>query len=729
MTDPSGKNQESIEEISVLKTRIRKLEKSEADLKQTEQEIALLADIGRLISSTLNIDEVYGRFAAETQKLILFDSLTINLCDLHEKTMCVGYVSGLDIDGRRQGDTLVPEGSLSEAVISARTGLIIQPEDIDGIVARFPRLSPIFQAGLRSIMCIPLVFRDEVIGVLHFRSKKPNAYARQDLRLAEKIGMQIAGAIANARTEKALRASEERYHRIADAVTDYIFTAHIEDGKVVKTVHGPGCIAITGYSTGEFAADPYLWFNMVVPEDRDHVQKYASRILTGQHLDPVEHRIRRKDGRVRWVLNTPVPHHDSSGALISYDGLISDITLRKRAEKEKERLEAQNRQLQKSESLGRMAGAIAHHFNNQLGVVIGNLEMAIDDLPQGAGPVNSLTAAMNASLRAAEISGLMLTYLGQPSGKHEPLDLSEACRRSLPILRAAMPGEFLLESDFPAPGPVVRANGNQIQQVLTNLATNAGEAFAEGAGSIHLCVKTVFPSDIPAAYRHPMDWQPQDHAYACLEVADTGCGIADRDIEKLFDPFYSSKFTGRGLGLPVILGIVKAHGGVVTVESEPGRGSTFRVFLPVSEEKLRPQAGPEFQTPETAGSGTILLVEDEEMVRDMTEAMLARLGFTVLAAKDGVEAVEVFRRRRDEIRCVLCDLTMPLMNGWETLTALRKLAPGVPMVLASGYNKAQAMAGDHPELPQAFLGKPYKLKELGNAIGKALAGGSKRMAG
>jgi CheY-like chemotaxis protein len=370
-----------------------------------------------------------------------------------------------------------------------------------------------------------------------------------------------------------------------------------------------------------------------------------------------------------------------------------------------------------------MAGAIAHHFNNHLTAVMGNLELAIGDLPPGAGPAGKLTDALQAAHEAAEVSKLMLTYLGQTQARHEPLDLSEVCRRSLPMLRAAMPKGMVLDADLPSPGPAIGADANQIQQVLTNLVTNAWEAGGDGRSAVHLTVKTVPPADISAWRRFPIDWWPRDNAYACLEVVDAGSGIADKDIEKLFDPFFSSKFTGRGLGLSVVLGIVRAHEGAVTVESEPGRGSAFRVFLPVSAEAVLSRPDQPAKSPEIDGGGTVLLVEDEQMLRKLGETVLASLGFAVLLAKDGVEAVEVFRRHKDEVRCVLCDLTMPRMNGWATLAALRKLAPGLPVILASGYDEARVMAGDHPELPQAFLSKPYQLQGLRDAIGRALAHG------
>jgi signal transduction histidine kinase len=255
---------------------------------------------------------------------------------------------------------------------------------------------------------------------------------------------------------------------------------------------------------------------------------------------------------------------------------------------EKAKLEELSRQFQKNESLHRMAGAIAHHFNNQLGVVIGNLEMAIEGTPSDAGSEKNLTEALKGALKAAEVSGLMLTYLGQTTGKHAALDLGEICRRCLPLLQAAIPKDILFKINLPASGPVVNANASRIQQVLTNLVSNAWEAVGKKERTISLTIKTIAPEEIPKTHRFPIGWQVTDKPYACMEIKDTGCGIAEKDIEKIFDPFFSTKFTGRGLGLPVVLGIVKAHDGGITLASKLGEGSTFQVFFPVSPEESFP---------------------------------------------------------------------------------------------------------------------------------------------
>ncbi len=404
-----------------------------------------------------------------------------------------------------------------------------------------------------------------------------------------------------------------------------------------------------------------------------------------------------------------------------YQAVHNELIERKRLEEEKRKWERQQQQLQKTRSLDRMAGAIAHHFNNQLAVVIGNLEMAIEDTSNDNSQVRLMKAALQGANKAAEVSGLMLTYLGQTTGKFEALNLSEICRKNLPLLEASAPKSLSFTIDLLPHGPIIRANPNQVQQILTHLTANALEAVAEKHGAVGITVKTESSADISSAQRFPIDWQPQDNTYACLEICDTGCGIAKDDIEKLFDPFFSTKFTGRGLGLAVVLGIIKAHDGVVVVESEVGQGSTFKVFFPLfAEEVTRPEVNrPEFSA--VTASGMVLLVEDDEMVREMAAIMLTNLGFTVRTANDGAEALEVFKNHLDEICLVVSDVSMPRMDGWETLTALRQIRANIPVILASGHDESQVLAGEHLELPQVFLHKPYQMAQLKEALAKAMA--------
>jgi CheY-like chemotaxis protein len=352
-----------------------------------------------------------------------------------------------------------------------------------------------------------------------------------------------------------------------------------------------------------------------------------------------------------------------------------------------------------------------------------NLEMATNCRHHRGEPGEGLVEAMQAARKAAEVSTLMLTYLGQSQASYEPLDLTEVCRRGLSALRAALPPGLVLQTELPAAGPTISANANQLQQILTILITNAAEASGGGQGGLRLSVKTVTAADIaaPTGSRFPVDWRPQDAAYACLEVADAGCGIVAQNIDKLFDPFFTTKFQGRGLGLSVVLGIMRAHNGAVAVESEPDRGSVFRVFFPVPAEAVAIRKRvPVAPLPRAVGGGTVLVVEDEPLSRKTLALVLQYFAFTVLEAEDGAAAVEIFSQHQDEIGCVVCDLTMPRMNGWETLTELRQLAPGLPVILVSGYDEAEVMSGDHPELPQAFLHKPYEVQVLIDAIHQLL---------
>jgi len=382
-------------------------------------------------------------------------------------------------------------------------------------------------------------------------------------------------------TVDALQQSNQKIEAITSILPDGIGILSL-DGKI--QLISDKLVKLHGFSITE--KDENLGrsvFDFIDPSSHKTLIDNIRKVLAGENdHKPTEYLAIKNDNSQFYIDVKSTVLVDSNGHPESILYVERDITERKQAEAYKEKLESQNRQLQKAESLRRMAGAIAHNFNNILGAVIGNLDLAMIELSEAASSDTNITEAMKASKKAAEMSGLMLTYLGQSFEKDEPMDFSGACRQTLPMLQAIVPEKVALEIDLPVPGPVIMANANQISQVLTNLITNASEAIGEGQGIIRLSVKTIFADDIPEAHRFPSDWQPQNNNYACLEITDTGCGIEDKDMETLFDPFFSSKFTGRGMGLAVVLGIVSARNGVVIVEGEPDRGSAFRVFLPVA---------------------------------------------------------------------------------------------------------------------------------------------------
>jgi diguanylate cyclase (GGDEF)-like protein/PAS domain S-box-containing protein len=338
MKDQSRVNHELLDVNSALKQRVQELEHSESKRKRAEQAMAVIAEIGLVIGSTLHLDEVYERFAVETRRLIPIDSLTVNLYNFQENTMRVAYVYGLSIDGRGQGDPLVLEGSLSEAVIRSRTSISIQPASIDKIVERFPRLSPIFQAGLRSIMCVPLIYRDEVIGILHFRSKKQNAYTKQSLRLAERIGMQIAGAMVNAqlfsdlkKTEDSLRKSEGRFRGLVEKAAVGVAEIEMSTGRFF-TVNSRLC-DMMGRTEEEMLNTTFR--AITHPEDiRLHEGKTALMLAGKIGHYSLEKRYLRKDGGIIWVNITVSPLWKPGETPGRNIVVVEDITERKRMEAE-----------------------------------------------------------------------------------------------------------------------------------------------------------------------------------------------------------------------------------------------------------------------------------------------------------------------------------------------------------------------------------------------------------
>lgn len=514
-------------------------------------------------------------------------------------------------------------------------------------------------------------------------------------------------------SENALRESEEKFSLVFRKAPVMAAITVLEDGTYLDV--NDKFIEVSGFTRGELLGKTSVEVGWLRAEDR---QWLIEALHSQGKFSGMECTSYAKDGRPIDCLY----HCDlvNIGGVTRLLTMVLDITDRNRAEAERARLEAENLQLQKAKSLGRMAGAIAHLFNNQLSVVIGNLELALVDLSEDAAIRESLIDAMRAARRSAETSGLMLTYIGQSTDKGDLLDLSKVCRQNLPVLQNAMPEGVALKTELMPSGPVVRAQADQIKKVLTNLIANGWESIGHGTGAVTLATRIIPASEIPKSNLFPVDWKPAGVVFSCLEVTDTGCGMAEDNLDNIFDPFYTTKFTGRGLGLAVVLGIVKSWGGAIGVESRKNQGSTFRVFLPLVGDELPRPPEDATEVHHVDFGGAVLLVDSQDSVRNMAQSMLERLGYEVLAVSGGAEAVSLLRETPDRVRCVVTDLTMSGMDGLETLAALRKIRPLIPVVLTSGNDEAQVMMGRYSEQPQAFLHKPYSKDDLQAAIDMAL---------
>ncbi len=480
-----------------------------------------------------------------------------------------------------------------------------------------------------------------------------------------------------------------------------------------------GALALTGYTAEELTASRHIAFaELIHPEDREAVWEAVQAGIAANRQFQMSYRIRTKEGLEKWVWGQgcAVPREGASPVML--EGFITEITANKRMEEEKAHLQERMLHLEKTASLERMAGALAHNLNNQLQVVSGNIELAADDFPEGSTAKANLDNALRATRQAAALGQMMLNYLGQFVGERETVDLAALCRDLLPVLRVAMPTGVHFVTELPGEGPFVLVGVKQVQQAITNLMTNAWEACDAHNGIVTLTLSVDRPATSKAAAFAPLDWQGEwNKDHACLAVEDNGAGIEPHHVAALFDPFFTTKFTGRGLGLPTVLGTARAHGGVIVIRTQPGAGSRFSLFLPLAEKPAGAPAQPEDTAPRAAGRA-VLIVEDERDVRRVARIMIERLGFQVLEASSGAEALQLFREHRERVCGVICDLVMPEMDGWQTLEALLALDPELPFALATGYESQLVMAENRMQRAGSYLWKPYTMTGLKEALGQ-----------
>ncbi|MBU5614196.1 response regulator [Geomonas azotofigens] len=388
-----------------------------------------------------------------------------------------------------------------------------------------------------------------------------------------------------------------------------------------------------------------------------------------------------------------------------------DVSDERRLGQEKKQMEAQILHVQKLESLGVLAGGIAHDFNNILMAIMGNAELALLRLPQESPLRTHLENIEKSSRRAADLAQQMLAYSGKGSFVIEVLDVNAIIREMSHMLEVSISKKAQMRLELAPELPPLEVDATQIRQVIMNLVINASEAIGDRDGviSIRTGSRELAGADLSRLW---LNDRLQEGVYVFFEVADDGCGMDEETLAKIFDPFFTTKFTGRGLGMAAVLGIVRGHRGTIEVHSAPGRGSLFRVFLPAYPAKTRPPEGQELGPVPACGSGTVLLVDDEEAIRSLGREMLESLGYSVLTAEDGFAAVELFRQRKDEVDCVILDLTMPHLDGEQALQLLRSLDPQVQVILSSGFSEQEITERFTGRGLAGFIQKPYRLVDL-----------------
>ena len=470
------------------------------------------------------------------------------------------------------------------------------------------------------------------------------------------------------RAEEALRASEEQYKNLVENINEVIYTL---DQNGVITYINPAIKAILGYDSSEIIGR--LFTELIYSEDLSSQKERFEKILSGP-VGQDEYRLVGKSGDIHWVQTSNMPILEENQT-VGLRGVLSDIT-------ESKRLQHQLQQASKMESFGTLAGGIAHDFNNILGIIIGNIELAMDEVPKSTPAHLNLEEVLEASLRARDVVHQLLSFARKTKLEKKPVNIALILKKSLKLLRSSIPASIELRQNISEDVDTILANPTQINQILINLSTNAHHAMPHG-GILEISLKDV-ELDKNSAARTP---NLSPGRYVNLKVSDTGHGISAKEMHRIFDPYFTTKEVGKGtgMGLAVVHGIVNSHDGAISVQSEFGKGTTFSIYFPVIETHavLDIETAPILPT----GNEKILLVDDEESILFAGRHQLERLGYQVETRRNPVEALELFRADPNQFDLVITDMTMPKMTGDLLTQEILKLRSGMPIILCTGFNE------------------------------------------
>ncbi len=514
------------------------------------------------------------------------------------------------------------------------------------------------------------------------------------------------------RAEAVLRESEERFRDLADTAPVMIWVAGPD---MALTFLNKTWQNFVGRPMEELINDG--WTAHVHPDDLEGSLASYSAAFNARRSFEIEERLRRADGEYRRVLCCGIPRFERDGVFSGYIGSTIDITdLKRSQEKALER--------QKLESLGVLAGGIAHDFNNLLAGVMAEAELAATELAAGESPIEGIQRIKSVASRGAEIVRELMIYSGQHDREplDEPIDLSSLVQEMLELLKVSISKHTVLQTDLHQDLPAMLGRASQIRQIVMNLIINASEAIGESGGVIKVTTLRTILAGEPGA-SSPRHLPSGD--YLKLTVSDTGAGMTEEVQAKVFDPFFSTKFAGRGLGLAVVQGIVRDHGGAVNLVSAPGQGSKFEIFLPCACETVQPRRvaiAPSSGREHLLRTGTVLVVEDEDVLRVAVSKMLRKNGFGVIEAFDGSSALELVRVTQHDIDVMLLDITLPGVSSREVFEQVQHLRANLKVIFTSAYSKEAVDASFAGLQVERFIRKPFQFVDLMGLLQDALSG-------
>lgn len=551
-------------------------------------------------------------------------------------------------------------------------------------------------------VCAPLVTQGSIFGLMDVSGP---GLTEGDTPAITAFANQLSVALENARLFQAVSQAETQYRRLFETALEGILLLDPDTNQIVSA--NPQAALMTGYSLAELQQ---IQVEALFRPEREAEIRAELAVLyrNGRHTFEVP--LCRKNGE-EWYAQVSAVRYEA-GTRPMVQGVLRDVSERKQAEEVL-------RHAQKMESLGVLAGGVAHDFNNLLSAILGQATLALAKSPPPNPARNHIEKLVKGVERAADLTRQLLAYSGRGQFSLEILYLNDLLEQNLHLMEAAIAKNVRLQLALAEPLLAVEADRGQMQQVIMNVVLNAAEAIGNRPGTVTITTGIQQISEADDIYWQITNQPLPAGRYVFLDVQDNGCGMSEETLRRIFDPFFTTKFTGRGLGLAAVLGIVRGHKGGLRVTSQQGRGSLFRLLFPGNDAQVNGMAAAGLGQ-EAAGSnsqrGLVLVIDDEELIREAATDILEIEGLQVVTASDGRQGIELYRQRRQEIDVILLDLSMPGLSGYDTFRALQTIDPEVRVIVSSGYSESEAMRPFQGKGVAAFVQKPYDMNKLIEAI-------------